>query len=109
MSDVAEFIGELDAGVFEEKLARILGDTALAAMANSKEGEVTLKFKIKPMSQSQANVSHTIEFKAPTKNGKKSETNTTATLLYVGAKGKMSLFPENQTQMFDKKGATQTA
>lgn len=109
MSDVAEFIGELDAGVFEEKLARILGDTAMAAMANSKEGEVTLKFKIKPMSPSQANVSHTIEFKAPTKNGKKSETNTTATLLYVGAKGKMSLFPENQTQMFDKKGATQTA
>lgn len=109
MSQVNEFIGELDAGVFEEKLTRILGDTAMAAMVNSKEGEVTVKFKIKPMSQSQANVSHTIEFKAPTKNGKKSETNTTATLLYVGAKGKMSLFPENQTQMFDKKGSAQTA
>lgn len=109
MSEVEAFISELDAGIFEEKLARILGDTALAAMQNSKEGEVTLKFKIKPMSQSQANVSHTIEYKAPTKNGKKSETNTTATLLYVGAKGKMSLFPDNQTQMFDKKGATQIA
>lgn len=109
MSETAEFIGELDAGVFEEKLLRILGDTAMAAMTNSKEGEITLKFKIKPMSQSQANVTHTIEFKAPTKNGKKSETNTTSTLLYVGAKGKMSLFPENQTQMFDKKGSAQTA
>jgi hypothetical protein len=106
MTDIPEFFSELGAGVFEEKLARILSETASAVMANNKEGEVTLKFKIKPISSSQAKIAHAIEFKAPTLNGQKSEKNLTDTVMYVGAKGKMSLFPENQTQMFDKKGST---
>jgi len=104
MSDLQEFFSELGAGVFEEKLKRVLGETATAVMANNREGEITIKFKMKPISSSQAKVAHSIEFKAPTLNGVKSEKNTTDTVMYVGTKGKLSLFPENQTQMFTTGG-----
>lgn len=104
MSEVAEFLSELGAGTFDEKLQRTLNEVASLVMTNNREGEVTLKFKMKPISSSQAKITHTIDFKAPTINGQKSEKNTTETVMYVGAKGKLSLFPENQTQMFDMRG-----
>lgn len=104
MNQLAEFFSELGAGVFEEKLQRVLGETASAVMTNNREGEITIKFKMKPISSSQAKVAHSIEFKAPTLNGVKSEKNTTDTVMYVGSKGKLSLFPENQTQMFTTGG-----
>lgn len=106
MTDISEFLSELGAGTFEEKLARTIQETASLVMTNNREGEVTLKFKMKPISSTQAKVIHTIEFKAPTMHGQKSEKNTTDTVMYVGQKGKLSLFPENQMQMFDKKGST---
>jgi hypothetical protein len=108
MSDVAELLAELGAGAFEEKLARVIGETAMAVMSNNREGEVVLKFKMKPISNVQAKVVHTIEFKAPTPYGVKSEKNATDTVMYVGSKGKMSIFPENQTQMFTNQGKVNT-
>ncbi len=107
-TDIAEFLGELGAGVFEEKLTRTLSETAIAAMQYNKVGEITLKFKITPINQSQVKIVHTIVNKAPTMNGEKAEKNSTDTHMYVGEKGKMSLFPENQTQMFTKTGTTAT-
>ncbi len=107
MSDeVNEFFGELGAGVFEQKLVRAISQTALAVMQNEKTGEITLKFKIAPVSSSQARVTHSIITKAPTLNGETSEKNVTNTIMYVGTKGKMSVFPENQLQMFSKSGET---
>lgn len=108
MTDIAEFIGELGAGVFEEKLTRTIRETALAAMQYNKTGEITLKFKITPINQSQVKIVHTIINKAPTMNGEKAEKNATDTHMFVGEKGKMSLFPENQAQMFSKTGAPAT-
>lgn len=104
MTEIAEFFGELGAGVFEQKLSRTLSETALACMANNKTGEIVLKFKITPINQSQAKIAHTITSKAPTLNGEKSEKNITDTHMYVNAGGNMSLFPENQTQMFTTQG-----
>lgn len=105
-TEAQEFLSELGAGTFSEKLARTISETASLVMTNNREGEVTIKFKMKPASSSQAKVTHTIDFKAPTLNGQKSEKNTTETVMYVGPKGKLSLFPENQMQMFDKSGKT---
>ena len=104
MSEVADFFGELGAGVFEEKLTRSLKETALACMVNNKTGEISLKFKISPINQSQAKITHLITTKAPTLNGEKAEKNSTETHMYVNTGGKMSLFPENQTQMFTTSG-----
>lgn len=103
-SEIASFLGELGAGVFEEKLTRSLKETALACMANNKTGEIELKFKVTPINQSQAKITHAIKTKAPTLNGKKQEENSTETHMYVNKGGSMSLFPENQTQMFTTTG-----
>ena len=108
MSEIEEFISELGAGVFEEKLTRSIKDTALACMANNKTGEISLKFKITPINQSQAKITHLITTKAPTLNGEKTEKNSTDTHMFVGKGGKMSLFPEDQTQMFTKSGNVNT-
>jgi len=108
-SEIASFIGELGAGVFEEKLTRSIKETALACMANNKAGEITLKFKITPINQSQAKITHGITTKAPTLYGKKSEENSTETHMYVNKGGAMSLFPENQTQMFTSSGKVNQA
>jgi hypothetical protein len=109
MSTIGEFIAELGAGVYEEKLEAVLKNTATTVMANNREGEIILKFKIKPINQSQCKVQHTLERKAPTLNGMITEKDTTETVMFVGEKGKMSIFPENQTQMFTKSGSVTSA
>jgi len=45
--DAAELIGELDAGVFNEKLSRAVRDVAEGALQNEREGKVTVEFRIK--------------------------------------------------------------
>lgn len=104
-TETYEFMGELDAGIFAEKIARGVMDTALAVMQHERPGEVILKFNFSKASIQQVNVGHKITTKAPTKNGFKQETNSTSSVLYVTEKGKMSIFPENQSDMFaNKKG-----
>ncbi len=40
-TDVSDFIGELNAGVFEKQLGAVLSDVAAGVVANGKPGEVT--------------------------------------------------------------------
>lgn len=96
---------DLDAGVFEEKLARILSDVAGATIDHSAKGQVIIQLDLKRIGQSdQVQIDHTIKYKRPTSNGDISENNKTTTPMYVGSKGALSFFPEKQNQMFDKKG-----
>lgn len=110
MSEIGDFIGELGAGTFEEKVHAALREAGYSAMKTNASSEITIKLKITPASQSQAKVEHTISTDMPTLNGKKKEINKTHTLMYVGEKGKLSIFPENQADMFSNrsKKAAQT-
>lgn len=108
MSDAAEFLLELGAGVYEQKLNIAIAETALSVMQHAKTGEITLKFKISPISTSQVRITHSIDTKSPTLNGQKIEKNTTDSIMYVYQKGKMSIFPENQMPMFGKQGQVVT-
>lgn len=106
MSEIGDFISELGAGTFEEKVHAALKEAGYSAMKNTAPSEIVIKLKITPASQSQAKVEHTIETLMPTLNGKKKEINKTHTIMYVGEKGKLSIFPENQSDMFTtKRGA----
>jgi hypothetical protein len=105
VSDIGDFISELGAGVFEEKVQQALKDAGYATMAHAAPSEITIKLKISPASKSQAKIVHSIVAKIPQLNGEKTEKNTTHTIMYVGEKGKLSIFPENQTDMFTKRGA----
>ena len=103
-TDVAEFISDLDGGVFERQLSVALSQSAAAAVDNQKQSEVTLKFTLKPIrGTSQVHVAHTLVFKKPTSTGKTIEDTNQTTTLHVGKFGRLSLVPETQTEMFAKR------
>lgn len=107
--DVENFIGELDAGVFQEKLSRVLSDVAANIMDHERKGNANVKFEMTKTGSCQVKVAAKISFEHPTLRGKKTETDSTETVMYIsktpGESGvNLTLFPPNQTQMFDKKG-----
>lgn len=102
---VEKFFADLDAGLFEEKLSSVLSDVAAAVVDHGTKGEVTIKLSMSQIGNGhQVAVHHSLEYKRPTTRGHQSEKDTTSTPMHVGTKGALSFFPENQTQMFDKRG-----
>lgn len=100
-TDTAEFLTSLNAGVFIQQVGRALSDVAAGVVEHSKQGDVTIKLKIKQIGQSnQVAVTHTLEYAQPTKRGKKREDTTLDTPLYVTPDG-LTLFQTNPTdQLF---------
>ena len=49
VTDVGEFIAELDGGVFERQLSAALSLSAAACVDNQKQSEVTIKLVMKPI------------------------------------------------------------
>lgn len=106
-TNVSQFFSDLDAGVFEEKLSRVLSEVAAAVIDHDRQGEVTVKLTLKRIGNShQVGIKHKLHYKRPTAKGQVTEDNTTETPMYVGTRGRLSLFPENQTEMFTKEGHT---
>lgn len=105
-TDAAEFLNSLNAGVFAQQLGRALSDVAAGVIDHSKQGEVTIKLKLKQIGQSnQVAVTHTLDFVQPTKRGKKREDTTLDTPLFVTAEG-LTLFQTNPTdQLFKREEA----
>lgn len=94
-TDVAEFIGECNAGIMSEKLALALSDAALAQIthgAGSKKAKVTVEFTFQQMGDNdQVIVSHKLATSNPTKRGKKAEEDVTDTAFFVGKGGKLTI------------------
>lgn len=109
-TDTSEFIGSLNAGVFAQQVGRALSDVAAGVVEFSKQGEVTLKFKLKQIGQSnQVAITHTLDYVAPTKRGKRREDTTLDTPMYVTANG-LELFQTDPTaQLFKPEDAPVSA
>lgn len=103
-TDVKEFIADLDGNVFEQTLGNILSQVAAGAIDHQAKGQVVITLDMKPLNNHQVHVSHKLFYKRPTSKGDQSENATSVTPMYVGNGGKLSIFPENQTQMFTKQG-----
>lgn len=100
-----DLFGELDAGIFLNKVARGLADVALGTVTTGKAGKVVLTFDLKQIGTSnQVHIKHAIKMVKPTPNGRATEENTTETPVYVGTGGALSVFPDKQEPMF--KGAS---
>lgn len=107
-TDVNEFITDLDGGQLEQRLSHILSNVAGAVSDHHEKGEITLKLTLKPIGNgSQVDVQHNLKYTRPTSLGRQSEDYQSNTSMHIGTGGKMSFFPENQSQMFGKKGETQ--
>lgn len=100
-TDANQFIADLEAGIFEQKLSIALSEVAQAVTHLAKPGEVTVKFSLKQIGDgSQVEVAHKLSYTRPTGRGKATEENTTITPMYVGRGGAMTLFPERQDPLF---------
>lgn len=97
ITDAPQFVADLDAGVFAEKLGRALSDVAAGVIDNSKAGKVTITLDIKRIGEShQVAIAHKLAYTKPTRRGKSSEEDTTETPMHVGRGGSLSLFPQDQ-------------
>lgn len=104
-TNVNEMLSDLDGGTFEDRLGRVISEVAGAVIDNGRAGEVNIKLSIKQIGSSyQVQVGHKLSYKRPTPKGTVSEDSTSSTPMYVGTGGKLTFFPENQGQMFGKKG-----
>ena len=105
-TDTSEFIASLNAGVFAQQVGTALSAVAAGVVEFSKQGEVTLKFTLKQIGQSnQVAITHTLDFVEPTKRGKRREDTTLDTPMYVTANG-LELFQNDPTaQLFKKEDA----
>ena len=107
-TDTAEFIGELNAGVFADQIGRALSEVAAGVVDNGKAGQVTVTFSLKQIASShQVTVNHKLAFKIPTKRGSIVEDTALDTPMYVGEGGRLTLFPETPApeQLFDRQAA----
>lgn len=103
-TDVAKFIAELAGGVFEEKLSAALSDVAVACCDRGKTGKVTITLDLRPIGNGhQVNIKHSLKYAKPTTRGQLSESDETETPMYVGSRGALSQFPEDQTDLFHTK------
>ena len=104
-TDINEFFGDLEGGLLADKLSAILSEVAGAVMDHSRKGNVTIKLDFSRLGKSgQVMVGSDLQFTRPTEHGKKSEQTKLETSMYVGQKGKLTFFPEDQSQLFTKTG-----
>lgn len=104
-TDVKTFLEDLNGGVFEEKLSTVLSDVAANVVTQGKPGKVQVTFDIEQIGNGyQVQVKHKLTYSKPTLRGKVTEEDTTITPMHLGRGGRMTLFPEGQEMLFDKKG-----
>jgi len=109
-TNTSEFFSDLYAGVFDEKLSQALSDVAAGVIDNHAKGSVTIKFDLTQVGASNTvKIKHELKYTKPTINGDVTERDITETPMYVGTGGKMTLFPEDQSQLFDKRGEANIA
>ena len=105
-TDVDAFISELDGGVFKQKLAAAISKCAAGTMDFKKNGKLVVTLDMKKLGDSEMlEVSTTFSMTQPTMHGHTQEVTTRQTPFYVGVGGKLSIFPQDQDDMFnsDKK------
>lgn len=100
-NDLDQFLDELDGGCLKAKLEACLNDIAAAVDITQGGGSLTIKFDIKSRKgRSAVDIKHTITASKPTMRGDTRTTDSEKTPMYVGRKGRMTLFEENQDDMF---------
>lgn len=108
LTNIPDFFGELDGGVFETKLSAALNEVALGVLNNGSKGKVQVTFDFSRLSNSvdekRVGISHKLTFVKPTNRGKIAEEDTTETPMYVNRGGKLTVLQEDQGQLFTLAG-----
>lgn len=105
-TDLPSLLADLNAGVFEQQLNTAISDIAANVCTHGKKGELIVKFSFKRIGDSnQVAMTHAIKSVVPMARGRIIEESASDTPLHVGRGGKLSLYPEQQAEMFPKKDA----
>lgn len=100
-------LGDLNAGVFEQQLNTAISDIAANVCTHGKKGELIVKFSFKQIGDSnQVAMTHSLKSVVPMARGRIIEESASDTPLHVGRGGKLSLYPEEQTDMFRRTEST---
>lgn len=100
-TDLDSFLDSLDGGCLKTKLEACLNDIAMAVDHTQGAGTLTLKLDIKSRKgRSAVDIKHSITSKKPTMRGDQTATDSEKTPMYVGKHGRVTLFEENQDDMF---------
>lgn len=104
-TNFTEVMADLNGGVYHEQVSTAF-DLVNEAVVNygdkGKSGKVVLTFDITRLDETnQVLVKHSLSYRHPTKRGKKSEDSVSSTPMHVGTRGRMTLLPDTQTDMFD--------
>ncbi len=93
-TNVQDFIGSLGAGTVEKKIGMLLSACAEGVVLHGggkKVGEVNLKLKIQQVGEnSQVTIVSVLSHSTPTPTGKKSEDDSTMSVMHVAKRGKMT-------------------
>ena len=103
-TNVQQFISDLNGGILERQLSTILSDVGAAVMEHGGKGKVKIDINLERIGNTaQVKLPITLSYCCPTMTGKRSEEAESTSLMYIGRAG-LTLFPENQGQMFTKTG-----
>lgn len=105
-TDVQQFIEDQDGGALMTQMGHLLSEVATGVTNTGKEGEVTIKFKVKRLGNeksSQISVQAELGHKTPTLRGKKTEVTSSETPMHVGSGGSITLFPAHTKQLFSER------
>ncbi len=95
LTNVDNFISELEAGQFKEKLAHMLSDVALGTAIHGdkvRKGKVAIELSFQQVGEnSQVIISSKLSHVTLTKRGKKSEETVTQTPMFVGKGGVLTV------------------
>jgi len=92
-TDVCEFITDLEAGIFSNKLGTAISHCAAACIEKERQAEIKISIKFQRISEGQVNVIHKLEFAYPTQRGTKREDETDSTAMHMDDRGNVSLYP----------------
>lgn len=91
-TNVDDFVGELEGGIFKERLAIMLTEAALGAVLHNRKGKVSVNFDISRVNESgQVMVSANMKNTKPTKRGEITEAVKSDTPMWVGKGGVITI------------------
>lgn len=104
-TNVQEFIDDLEAGTFSDRVSQALSNVALGVVSTGKKGKVVIQFDIGRIGESsQVTIDHSLTYTKPTAKGKVVEQTSSNTPMHVNKGGKITWSPEDQMQMFGRDG-----
>lgn len=104
---IIETLEELNAGVYMQQIEAVLKQVALGVInhgAKGKKGKMTLTLNLSRLGEDSdmVNVEHAWSYDHPTMRGKKTEINTSNTPMCVSNDGHLTVYPLEQTDLFEK-------